>query len=187
MAIDYNKLRGILERKANKAIGYLDELKCFVPEFREVLDSVLYISETLKDLTFLDTECPDCKKEEPQRPQPEPRRESMAGKEYRSFLNSTPESDYVVLFYSDGCEPCQLMKPVVEEVVSELGVVLEKVSVDDDTGVAHAENYKVKGWPQIFVIKDNKIVYQIAGYNMQQPREEIKEDLTNAVKHFLEL
>lgn len=195
MAIDYNKLREILERKANKAIGYLDELKCFVPEFRDVLDSVLYISETLKDLMFLDTECSDCKKEKQevdQKPQQklkdrQAELEAIIGMPYQSLDGSTPQGKLAVLFYSDGCEPCQHMKPVFNEVTAELELPVELVSVDTAIGEGHARNYEVNGWPRIFLVDNGQIVFQIPGYNLSAPVEENKADLKNTMRHYLNL
>lgn len=187
MAINYNELRDILERKANRAIKHLDELKCFVPEFREVLDSVLYISETLKDLTFLDTDCPDCKKEEIKKAPVELDKEKLILREYKALDASIKKSDFVVLFYSEGCEPCKLMKPLAIEVTKELGITLEQVSVDDEIGLAHASDYEVKAWPKIFIIKDNRIVSQILGYNSENTSDQIKAELKNSFRNFLRL
>ena len=181
MAINYTELREILERKANKAINHLDELKCFVPEFRDVLDSVLYISETLKDLMFLDTECPDCKKEKlegkpvkTQRPDnPGDLLQDLIGKPYNAYKNQTFDPDRVVLFYSEGCGPCQKLTPILERVTKDLHIQLEKVLVDDLSGEKHAMQYNIMGWPTVFYIKNNTVVEYATGADMSKTDEEI--------------
>lgn len=171
MGIEYNKLRDILEKKANMAIGHLEQLKCFVPEFREVLDSVLYISETLQDLNFLDTECPHCKDKE-EAPAEEPRRQAPGqdaiGKEFEI------PGDRLVLFYSDSCEPCQKLKPVLEEVVVEEELNYQPVCVDTEEGLAMAKRYGVQGWPTFFIVKDGIITETNSGYDMSGTPESNK-------------
>lgn len=168
MAINYQELKGILEKKANMAISHLDELKCFVPEFKTVLDSVLYISETLNDLKFLDTECPHCKKEaEAPRNEQTPPGQNAVGRE---FLDAdSPEPNRIVLFYSDNCEPCQYLKPVITEVAAEEGIYLQAISVDTPEGMALAEKYEVRGWPTFFIVNNRKITETNSGYDMENP------------------
>lgn len=189
MGINYNELREILERKANKAINHLDELKCFVPEFREVLDSVLYISETLKDLMFLDTECPDCKKEAkpnptptPNQPAGRPTKEDYIGKPYTSLMGEDRPSDRLVMFYSNTCKPCQFLKPILEEYVVEHKLSLDLVLVDEPEGREHAEKNNVQGWPLVFILKNNIVQHVLMGADINSPVEvtknRLKEELT---------
>lgn len=187
MSIDYNKLREILERKANKAINHLDELKCFVPEFRDVLDSVLYISETLKDLMFLDTECPDCKKEnelekpkiEKNKPKvnknndPQKMVEDLLGKPYEAYQNQKLDPNRVVMFYSDTCAPCQRLKPIMEEVTKDLRLDLELVLVDELSGEKHALSYNIMGWPTVLYLRDNHIASISTGADLNKTDEEL--------------
>jgi len=56
-------------------------------------------------------------------------------------------------YYADWCGPCQMMKPIVEEVMSELdGITLEEVNVDEDQERAGKAN--VMSIPT-FVIEDD--------------------------------
>jgi len=69
----------------------------------------------------------------------------------------------LVDYYADWCGPCQMMKPIVEEVVSELGVILEKVNVDENPDRAAKAN--VMSIPT-FVIEDdngNEVDRKIGG------------------------
>lgn len=187
MGINYTELRAILERKANKAINHLDELKCFVPEFRDVLDSVLYISETLKDLMFLDTECPDCKKEKPR--QEPPRQEPSAmpeyiGKPYKPYGKGKRANNRLVMFYSNGCQPCQFLKPILETYVVQHKFDLELVLVDEDAGRSHATEHQVQGWPTVFVVKNNVIEHVMIGADVNASIEATKNRLEEELTPF---
>lgn len=181
MGINYTELKDILEKKANMAIGHLEQLKCFVPEFKEVLDSILYISETLNNLKFLDTECPHCKgqKEEPQQ-------NKMPGQDFIGKPFEYP-GRRLVLFYSEGCEPCQKIKPLIEQIVVEQEIVYQPVCVDTDEGRMTAERYGVQGWPTFFVVEGGIIREINSGYEMNGTEESNKERIRNTIKRGLGL
>ena len=64
MNIEFKKLYAILEKKTNRAIGMLDELKCTTPEYKNVLSSIVNNLESLKKLKEFDLDCPECKTNE---------------------------------------------------------------------------------------------------------------------------
>jgi hypothetical protein len=101
MKINYRELITILEKKSNRAISRLDELKCYTPEFQETLESILKMLAASKEIEKYDTECVDCKEAKNnenqknenntnQDNQPTPTRESQIGKPYKTFK----EEDY---------------------------------------------------------------------------------------------
>jgi hypothetical protein len=95
MKINYSKLITVLEKKSNRAIDRLDELKCYSVEFKETLDSIIMMLEASKKIETYDTECLHCKEDNLERdnsPQnnPRPTRESQVGKPYKTFK----EEDY---------------------------------------------------------------------------------------------
>jgi len=97
MKINYTELITILEKKSNRAISRLDELKCYTPEFQETLESILKMLAASKEIEQYDTECIHCKeakKEENnqsnQSNEPLPPREPQVGKPYKTFK----EEDY---------------------------------------------------------------------------------------------
>jgi Asp-tRNA(Asn)/Glu-tRNA(Gln) amidotransferase C subunit len=61
MKINYTELITILEKKSNRAILRLDELKCYTPEFQETLESILKMLSALKEIEKYDTECINCR------------------------------------------------------------------------------------------------------------------------------
>lgn len=95
MKINYKELIEVLEKKSNRAISRLDELKCYTPEFQETLQSILNMLAAGKEIEKYDTECLHCKEgknqatQEDENDQP-PGRESQVGKPYTTFN----EEDY---------------------------------------------------------------------------------------------
>ena len=101
MKINYTELITILEKKSNRAISRLDELKCYTLEFQETLESILKMLAASKEIEKYDTECVHCKEAKNnenqknenntnQDNQPRAMRESQVGKPYKTFK----EEDY---------------------------------------------------------------------------------------------
>lgn len=67
------------------------------------------------------------------------------------------------MFYSDHCGPCNAIRPVLETMVKEYGLLLEKVCVDQQIGSQHAYKHQVLGWPTIFLVKDDIIIAESKG------------------------
>lgn len=172
MKLDFNRLNELLEAKAGRAIDRLDGLKCYTDEFQDTLDSIVYMLEVSKDLEQYDTECPDCKhrNEQPQQPgQPE-----YIGKPYKAFGEGERASDRIVMFYSNNCQPCVYLKPILETFVVANKLELELVLVDEEAGQQHAQDHQVQGWPTVFVIQNNIIQHTIMGADINAPVETTK-------------
>ena len=69
----------------------------------------------------------------------------------------------IVLFYSDQCQPCNTLRPIIETMTEEKGIHLEKVCVDNQAGAKHAEEHEVRGWPTVYVVKDDVIIAEMMG------------------------
>ena len=176
MKIDFKRLNNLLEAKANRAIDRLDGLKCYTDEFQDTLDSIVYMLEVSKELEQYDTECPDCnhRNEQPQQPE-------YLGKPYKPFSLEYADQDRVVLLYSNGCQPCQYLKPILEEFVQENNITLELVLVDEAAGHKHAEQHQVQSWPTLFVVKNNIIEFVTFGADVHAPVEATKDRLNHEV------
>lgn len=74
------------------------------------------------------------------------------------------KSEKVVLldFYADWCGPCRMVGPVIEEIANEHPELLVgKVNVDEEQALASA--FSVMSIPTLVVMKNGKIVRQVAG------------------------
>lgn len=69
----------------------------------------------------------------------------------------------IVLFYSDSCEPCGVLRPIIEIITEEKNIALEKICVDNQPGAKHAEAHKVYGWPTVYAVKDDIIIAEMMG------------------------
>ncbi len=69
----------------------------------------------------------------------------------------------LVDFWADWCAPCQAVAPVVQRVADHFGdqLTVGKVNVDDEPELA--ESYGIRSIPALLVVRDGKVVDQIAG------------------------
>lgn len=81
----------------------------------------------------------------------------------------------IVLFYSNGCEPCNALRPVLETMLEEKEIHLEQICVDTPAGAKHAEKHAVTGWPMVYAIQDDIIVAEMMGADPNGTAEQHKE------------
>ena len=182
MKIDFKKLNGILEAKAGRAIDRLDGLKCYTDEFKETLYSIVSMLEVSKELEKYDTECLDCKEDQEVNRGSVP--DEFVGQPYKSFKNEVRSNKRLVLFYSIGCEPCQYLKPILEDYIAEKGIELELVLIDDVEGTTHAREHNIQGWPTVFAVDQGIIVGYMVGADLTVPAEVTKHRIDEHVGKF---
>jgi thioredoxin-like negative regulator of GroEL len=87
----------------------------------------------------------------------------------------------IVIFYSNSCEPCKYLLPILEKITKEKEIYLEKVSVDNFAGQIHSKRHEVYGWPTVYAVKDDIIIAEMMGSDPkgteEQHRERIEEEL----------
>ncbi|MDO8498471.1 MAG: thioredoxin [bacterium] len=66
-------------------------------------------------------------------------------------------------FWASWCNPCQMMKPVIEELKKELDGKLEIEEINVDENSAEAAKYGVMSIPTYVVLKDGKEVGRKVG------------------------
>ena len=83
-----------------------------------------------------------------------------------NFATEVLQSDKPVLldFWAEWCGPCRMFSPVIDEVASETSATAKvgKVNIDEQTELA--AQFKVMSIPTLVVIKDGKVVSQMAGF-----------------------
>lgn len=66
-------------------------------------------------------------------------------------------------FYADWCGPCQMLKPVLEEISeNNKDIKIVKVNVDDNANLCG--EYGIYSIPHVLIFKDGKIVEQFIGF-----------------------
>jgi thiol-disulfide isomerase/thioredoxin len=81
------------------------------------------------------------------------------------------------MFYSNNCQPCIYLKPILETFVVANKLELELVLIDEEAGQQHATDHQVQGWPTVFVVKDNVIQHVTMGADINAPAETTKGQL----------
>ena len=69
----------------------------------------------------------------------------------------------VLDFYAHWCGPCRMLGEVLEE-LSETNpeLVIGKINCDEEGELAQA--FKIRSIPQLYIVKDGKVVQNISGY-----------------------
>lgn len=79
----------------------------------------------------------------------------------------------LVDFFAPWCGPCQIMGPIVEELINEYkdkSVKIGKLNIDENQDIA--SKYSVMSIPTFLMFKNGKVVGQKIGYG---DKEELKE------------
>ncbi len=69
----------------------------------------------------------------------------------------------LVDFYTDGCGPCRMMAPVLQEIEAEANGQLKIVKVDAAADAELAASYGVRGVPAFYAFANGKCVGQTIG------------------------
>ena len=67
----------------------------------------------------------------------------------------------LVDFNADWCGPCQMLKPIIEEISEESDTTIVSVNIDDNDLLA--ESYNVQSIPCLVVFKDGKEIKRSVG------------------------
>lgn len=80
---------------------------------------------------------------------------------FNELINS--EIPVLVDFYADWCAPCQTMKPILNEVKSQLqgGIKIIKINVDNNQNLA--TTYQVRSIPTLMIFKNQQTLWKHSG------------------------
>jgi len=84
----------------------------------------------------------------------------MKGK-FDSLVNQS--QPVLVDFYADWCGPCQMMAPVLKEVVQEMGDELKVIKIDVDRNQSIAQKFGVRSIPTLILFQNGEIKWRKAG------------------------
>jgi thioredoxin 1 len=69
----------------------------------------------------------------------------------------------IVDFYTDGCQPCRALSPILQELEEESNGALRVVKIDAAEEAALASSFGVTAVPALFLFSDGKCVGQTLG------------------------
>jgi thioredoxin 1 len=87
-----------------------------------------------------------------------------------NFQKEVKNSDkpVVIDFFANWCGPCQMMKPVFEELSKEYEDSVKFVKVDTEKSPVLAEKFEVRGIPLLVFLKNGEEIERIVGFNSKE-------------------
>ena len=70
----------------------------------------------------------------------------------------------IIDFFADWCSPCQMMKPVFEEVSQKFEGKLNFLKLDTQAEEGLAAKFNIQGIPSLLLLKDEKEIGRIVGF-----------------------
>ncbi|MEO9966655.1 MAG: thioredoxin [Reichenbachiella sp.] len=80
-----------------------------------------------------------------------------------NHLIKQSESPVLVDFYTNWCQPCHHMTPVIDEIAHEMAGKIEVLKVDVDRNMTLATEYKVRSIPTFILFYKGAILWQQSG------------------------
>jgi thioredoxin 1 len=85
--------------------------------------------------------------------------------EVERFVEEITKSELPVLvnFWAPGCQPCELLSPVVEKIATEYGNQLKFIKINVEKNFSVPMHYNLDCFPTLLIFRAGKIVEKIVG------------------------
>lgn len=75
----------------------------------------------------------------------------------------------LVEFYTDWCQPCKMMTPILKELKTLMGDKINIIKIDAEKNPDAAIKYQVRGVPNMILFQEGYVLWQQAGV-LQAPQ-----------------
>ncbi len=173
MSINYNEFYQVLEMQVSEGVKLLSKINITHAKYSEMLSNLVTTANLVK--TFGEI-VPTSYGNKPQG--------IKEGDVYTSLDGSMSERK-VVVFYSDSCSFCNLMKPVYLPYFKDSDVQLEEINTSDENSSKFAAAVGIEGIPAYLLVKDGVVKYRFEGFNNELTKEEHYSMLEDLLSKYL--
>ncbi len=89
----------------------------------------------------------------------------------------------LVDFYADWCGPCQMMKPILEQLKNEMGDKVRIIKIDVDKNQKLASLFQIRGIPTFALFKNGELKWIQPGMQQLQQLKNLVEQHADSVDY----